>query len=64
MEGGGRRVSNVGWAALEAAMNRNHRFLNKSFDKKATQAQMGLESLKCGPGCPGGGNEPKSSFLE
>ena len=59
----GLRVSNVGRAVTDAEMSRNHRFFNSRFNRKATQARMGLESLKCVPDCPGGGNEPKSSFL-
>ena len=58
-----RRVSNVCRAAPESEMSRNHRFFNRSFNGKATRARMGLESLKCGAGCPRAGNEPKSSFL-
>ena len=58
-----RRVSNVCRAALESEMSRNHRFFNSSFERKGTQARMGLESLKYEPDCPGDGNEAKSSFL-
>ena len=61
--GWGWRASNVDRADPEAEISRNNRFLSKSFNEKATQARMGLDSLKCGPGCPGGGNEPQSSFL-
>ena len=58
-----RRVWNVGRVAPESEMSRNHRFFKRSFNRKATRAWMGLESLKYEPDCPGGGNEPKSSFL-
>ena len=49
----------MGRAALEAEMSRNHRFLNESFNEKATQARMGLESLKSGPGLGRVGEEAR-----
>ena len=43
-----RRVSNVCPIALESEMSRNHRFCNKSFNKKAILARMGLRVSNVG----------------
>ena len=52
--GWGWRVSNVGRAAPEAGMSRNHRFFNKSFNRNGTCRRLGFHR----PG-PGRGGEER-----